>query len=122
MNHYTIFAVRSKVDDNMKVKLIVDSVIRYTDDDVVKVQYAQSLLDNKLFGVKNQIEAFNLAEVGHYPAILKGLSLRAHANSLTVHKLVTNFELDDETLDTFVSSCEVCKSSQQKLRDSKINI
>jgi hypothetical protein len=122
MNHYTIFAVRTQTDSNLKVKLIVDSVIRYTDEEIEKVQYAKSLTENKLFGVKNSLEALRLADMGHWSGVFRGLSLRANANMMTIHKFVTDFELDDESLDIFVEACTIDGESRKKLNAAKINI
>lgn len=121
-HYYYIFGVRAQpATSDTPGKLSMDFLINYTDDDIEKVELAKLMIDNQILKTSNEeaVEACGLSRFGYD---LYAASMRAKANMLSVHKIKSDFKMDDEMLSMWVDSCNYDKVAKQKLKEAEIRI
>jgi hypothetical protein len=121
-HYYYIFGVRAQpATSDTPGKLSMDFLIDYTDDDIEKVELAKLMINNEILKTSKDeaVEACGLSRFSHD---LFGASIRARVNMLSVHKIKSDFKMDDEMISTWVESCNYDKVAKQKLKEAEIRI
>ena len=120
-----IIGVRHTLDKEFKTKFHMDSIIKYEDLDMSKMDFVKSMLENKLVKTKLE-EAYSTADFTmplRVSAEIHSLTLRVRANNnITVHKFHTEDEMDEDDLAGYVSTANVVDSTRDMLMKAKIHL
>jgi len=121
-----IIGVRHTLDKEFKSKFNLDSFIKYEDVDQEKLDFALSLINNKLVKTNpgDAVEVSGLKDLlPRISAEIHGLTLRVRSNNnITVHKLQTDFEMDGDNMADYINTAIVDEDTRKKLIDSRINL
>jgi len=121
-----IIGVRHTLDKEFKSKFNLDSFIKYEDVDQEKLDFALSLIGNKLVKTSpgDAVEVSGLKDLlPRISAEIHGLTLRVRSNNnITVHKLQTDFEMDGDNMADYINTAIVDEDTRKKLIDSRINL
>jgi len=120
--YYYIIGVRGRVGRNMLPTLSCDFVLKYTTEEIEKVDIAKAMVENELFPTSAS-EAVDAVELSSLNCSLKAMSLRVRMNpDISVHKFVSDYELEDEWFDMYIKTANMCEDTRKKLIESRIRM
>jgi hypothetical protein len=121
--HHYIFSVKAKPmkSDNPGEMYLKHGPIHFTNKDVVNVQNALILSQDKLFKTdrKQALKNFKCTDV---VGSIGSLQLAANANECTVHHFSSEFELDDNWFVELVKRANASPFDKELLMKAKVKI
>ena len=120
MIYHWIFGVRTISSIEKKESdLSLDFAIPYTSKDFNNFELAKIMSDNEILKTSTN-EALGVYGLNNLAESINMGMLRAKVNSMTVHHLYTEFQMNRDELEMWVKSCNFSESSRRKLIESKI--
>lgn len=94
--------------------------LKFTNDDVMQVQSAKMLSEDKLFPTKSKdaMETFGVTDLVQS---IWSMMMAAAANNCTVHHFSSDYEIDDDYWPGFVNRANTNEFERGKLLGAKIN-
>jgi len=118
--YYYFIGVRTRVGNDLVPKLSCDFILKYTSDEIKKIDLARAMVDNELFPT-SQTEAIDAVELNSLNDEINAISMRVRFNPISVHKFISSHELDEDWFDMYVNLANNCDYTRQKLVDARIN-
>ena len=116
-----LFLVRREVDSEYKPKVTLDAFLstRITMEQEAAVQMITSRLFN--FNKEDQKKIAEEHGLSSLASQVHGMKMRCHAHTgMTMHLMTSDFELEREDLEMYVSCVDIDKQTQQKLKESRV--
>jgi hypothetical protein len=120
--YYYFVGVRARIGKDFAPTLNCDFILPYTQKDLEDVDLAKAMVANELFPTTSN-EAIEAVDATVLNASINAMSLRCRFNpEISVHKFISEFPIEPEWFDSYISNANLCEDVKKKLMDSRIRI
>lgn len=112
-----VHTMRSKDRGKMFLKY---GPLRFTNDDIRKIQDAALLSQDKLFPTSKS-DAIKITGVEEFVSTFSAMQLSASVNQCSLHHFSSKYDIEDEWFETLVEAANINKETEELLLNAEIH-